>query len=199
MDDAGELGSREGLFPGLQHRMQSLLFHKETLHTGAGCRRATGNAHVTHKNDIVGCKKLGETLMHSIFFFLWFMSMGWLLNPKCACDLMFICRMQRWAGSGRWSMCFSKLFDLSSVPRNTSVKMAAFSRSPACLTSTKCLKDAEVQHFFILCNSFNYQKFYWSADNSKMAKTTIQMVCHVISDVQLTLKQGFIDVCTEDE
>ncbi|XP_016326374.1 DNA mismatch repair protein Mlh1-like [Sinocyclocheilus anshuiensis] len=24
------------------HRMQSLLFHKETIHTGAGCRRAAG-------------------------------------------------------------------------------------------------------------------------------------------------------------
>lgn len=62
MTDAGELGSRKGLFPWLQHRMQSLLFHKETLHTGAGCRRAAGSAHVTHKYEIVGSKFIAQTV-----------------------------------------------------------------------------------------------------------------------------------------
>lgn len=57
MDDAGELGSREGVFSRLQHRMQSLLFHKETIHTGAGCRRAAGSSNATHKNQtILGSK-----------------------------------------------------------------------------------------------------------------------------------------------
>lgn len=130
----------------------------------------------------------------TIFIFAW-------TNPL----MLIICRTQRWAGSGRWSMCFSKLSALSSVLRNTSVKMAAFSRSPACPNSTKCLKDAEVQHIVVLCNSFSYQKWLfllrfilvsWQTQNDRDHNT--HYVCHIISDDQQTLNWGFIDICTAD-
>lgn len=71
MDDAGELGSREGVFSRLQHRMQSLLFHKKTIHTGAGCRRAAGSSNATHKNQtILGSKYILHKLQKTIIIYL---------------------------------------------------------------------------------------------------------------------------------
>ncbi len=81
-DDAGELGSREGVFSWLQHRMQSLLFHKETLHTGAGCRRAAGGSNATHKSDHLGDKYILQTLIWT-----------WWIQVFCGwCQWSLICR-----------------------------------------------------------------------------------------------------------